>query len=604
MKKKNIVKGVLLFFVFLWIGGRGEAFRSWIPTSVEISEIAPISIAAEKEWLEFFIQSEGAVDISDWKIQKNEGMKKRFLDYREGLVFGDGALSLAGQSVALSGSGFVLSSDVFSGTGSERLASDRLIIFPKNESYRFWFSWENLPFSLPDKGATIKILDKEDVILTQATYPKTKSFTKNGQKYSAEIWNIEFFEKEWFPLIFKISEPKYDHTKGKPNKNPPSFPEEVQILFSEISPNQTFPKNDFLEIYFRSGPEQINLKYAEIKHNGTTLYFFEEDFWVKPGEFLVLEMDTILSSKKTPPYRIYSSKRKGLSAGSGTYELILFSGTSWEQTEDFVCYQSGELSQTEESRKEKNKSHWQGACVEIEGLVKNESVARNTNFFDTNRAMDFFRHFNGSAGKQNIKKNQQPIANITVQGTGRTTGTVPFTINLTAEDSSDPDGNHDLKNFIWKLDGVVFSKNKNPKALRIDELGNHLIELEVEDFSEAKNSVTIRVFSLPKGSSSVGFNEKTIKTFLKKELYKPYAKKRKIESEQALDGFFDDFLAEVDREFLEGIIQKQSLVSLGIPFVLDQKTVFSTKKRTENKDKVSRQKFRKITSRVWEQILY
>lgn len=607
MKQKIITKALFIFCIFLWTGGRGEAFRSWKPSSVEISEIAPITIGEEKEWFEFFIESDGAVDISDWKLQKNEGTKKRFLDYREGLEFGDGILNLAGRSVATTGSGFVLSGKSFSGTGSEVLPSDRFILFPENKNEKMWFFWKKPPFSLTDNGATIKILDESGTVLTKATYPKTKSFTKNGQKYAAEIWNLKLSKKEWFPLVFKTTDPKYLHTKGKLNKESPTFPEEVQILFSEISPDQAAPKKDFLEIYFRSGPEQINLKYAEIKHNGTPLYFFEEDFWVKPGEFLVLEIGATLSSKKTAPYKIYSSKLKGLSAGSGTYELILFSGTSWEQTEDFVCYQSGKLSQTETSRVEKNIKHWQGACVEIEGLVQNESVARNINFSDTNRATDFFRHFNGSAGGVNTQKNQSPSAYITVQGTGRTTGIAPFTINLTAEESSDPDGAQDLKSFIWKLNGVVFSVDKNPKAFRIETLGDHLIELEVEDFSGAKNTVTITVSALEKGSTSVNFNKKTLKVFLEKEFYKPHTQKGKTAtktggSDQALVGFFDDFLIQVDEYILEKLIQTQPATSMENVFILETVVESATKKTNKQQNSLSRRRFRKITSKSLEQI--
>lgn len=558
---------VLFIFKIFEVNGENKIL-------VKITEIAPIKIQDENEWLEFKIQSNEMVDLQNWKIQKNNNSPIPFSTIKDQLKFGVSVKKVENQSVFLSGSGFVLSGSGFSESDASienfSLQENGLFFTATQTDNSMYFFIDDLPFSLTDNGATIKILDENDEILEKQTYEKAKSFTKNGQRFSAEIWNLNETKNQLFPLVYKQNDAGFFHTKGFENSPPPVFPEDIEIIFSEISPKVDPQKgNDFLEIYVKSGAEKINLKYAEIKHNGTRLYFFENDFWIKPKEIIILEVgqsETQLVQKNTAPYKIHSAQKNSFSSGSGTYELILFSGTSWEKTVDFVCHQSENLSQIEKSRVEKNRENWSGSCVEIGNLITNESIARDLNTSDSNLSTDFFRHFNGSKGAENQAQNQEPIAQIIVQGSGRIDGTPPLSLNLSGENSTDPNGKTDLKNFTWRLNGAIFSTEENPQIIKIETIGNYLVELKIEDFSGAKNTAQLKIILTNKNSnSSPSLNFKNIKSFLEKKT-PPHSKnvlfqKTKNLKQAQLMNFFDEFLTQSDLNIFQEKNQQPFIAS-------------------------------------------
>lgn len=531
--------------------------------TVRITEISPHKVSDQDEWFEFSLSGTEAVDLTDWQVSNGKSTKT-FGDKRDQLVLAQGGQSLAGATVALSGSGTVLAGDAFSGSGSSvTLDEDRLIFLPENTA---WFFWKKSPVSLGNSGGTVRIIDEEGTVRDEIAYPKTKSGTRSGHKY-AEVWNRT--ETDVAPLVYHSSgEAAFRHSRGEPNHQVPALSTEIELVISEISPDRDAETGfDFVELYVKSTKgEKANLKYLEIKHNGTPLIFVEHDWWVEAGDFIVVQFDDQaprVHSDKTP-HRVSTNARSGLSSGSGTVEVIVYAGTSFETTEDVVCWQDETLSQTERNRVDKfvTAQHWSGDCIEIGELIDNESAARQLDQSDTNSENDFFRHFNGSEGLPNDAQNNAPTAVITVQRTGRTMGLAPFSLNLTGEGSTDPDGAHDLQSWQWTINGAFFSDQANPPATKLENIGTYDVELVVTDFSGAQSTASLTVEVVPRegNSTSIGGNRQ-IKQWLEKALAqeeKAHAKQnQKIGAKGRLKkaphvsaDFFTDFLARVDMDQL------------------------------------------------------
>ncbi len=544
---------------------------------VKITEISSQTVGEMKEWFEFSIESERVEEITNWKVS-NGGAPKTFWTARDSLrpemLFDRETFSTTSYSgTEFSGSGF-------SGSGKSVFEFADSLVFLPPPSGRAWFFWNKSPVSLRNDGGEISILNETDEVFDRADFPKLKAGTSQGAKY-AEIWNRND-DGSGFPLIFRNNNDlNFQHSRGQENLSAPTAPSEIELLINEVSPDRDDPnpKIDFIELFVASANnEKSNLKYAEIKHNGTPLFFFETDFWVKEGDFIVINFDDSppAVTKNSNPFAISTNAKNGLSSGSGTVEVILFSGTSLETTEDFLCWKDGKLSATEQSRVEKNQGeNWNGECVDISNLVKNESLAREDISTDSNSKSDFIRHFNGSPGKNNEGENSPPTAKITVQGAKRIYKT---TLNFTGEDSSDPDGATDLDTFEWQKNGVVFSNEINPKSISFDAVGTYEISLTVTDLSGEMSTAVetievvegsngeqvIDVFNLGAGSSS-SFNKKEIKDWLIKKLTgetklenmmnaKSSAKKKTDIS----TSFFENFITEVPDAFWEKISARTS----------------------------------------------
>ncbi|MCF7812069.1 hypothetical protein K9M59_00460 [Candidatus Gracilibacteria bacterium] len=480
----------------------------------------------------------------------------------------------------MSGSGF--SGTGYTGCGSVKLAEDRLIFLPKN---RAWFFWDPSPISLTNSGGIIQILNEQNEVLDQIQYLDTKSGTYQRKDY-ADVWNRhEKKENILFPLtVREEGSMDFQPTPGEKNKNAPTFSEDIELLISEVSPDRDPAFGfDFLELFVRySSEDPINLKYLEIKHNGTQLFFAEQDFWVQQGDYIVAEFNNMAPAlvRNSNPHRISTNARNNISAGSGTIEVILYSGTGWERNEDFVCWKDGELSQTEQSRVEKqiDEGNWSGACIDIANLISNESLARIPLGKDTNTKSDFFRHFNGSEGVENTSHNNAPQALISVQG-----GHKIFRgwLNFTGENSTDPDGSHDIKSFLWTINeescpsesaGWYWKNNcteesvrSNPDTLYFEKLGDYTIQLQVTDFSETTSTHAVVITVTEQGIDpfGIGFSggaenafSGSLKRWLQQELKKesPYTEEmrdQQARSQKFLSShFFEKFLDSVSPQWL------------------------------------------------------
>ncbi len=501
---------------------------------VQITEIQPFKVGNEEEWFEFSVQSDEVIDISQWRISNGKTVKS-IGAVRDKLVIPE-------KTTLLTGSGF---------------SADGLFLLPVEKTF---FTWIRSPVSLKNTGGSLKILDQLGAVLSSVTYPKGKSGTRKQYAYS-EVFNWDPLKERLYPLLFrKDVNPSFKHTKGFPNKKSPSFPADFKIVISEISPDREANKGgDFIELYVVQGDERINLKYLEVKHNGTPLYYFTDDFWVSPGQFLTIWVGKPLTGivKNTAPYEVYSHKKEGLSAGSGTVELIAFSDTSYEKTVDFVCYKNKKLSQTEQKRVDKNTANWHSECFEIKDLIPNESIARKDLDIDSDTYEDFFRHFNGSPNSQNDMVNHVPKAIITVQGSGKTKGKPPFSVNLTGEQSTDLDGVKDIMQYQWELDDIVFSTQANPKLFKIEDIGLHTVKLTVTDHN-GQTSTAQQIFEvIPTGGTSSGGSRKDAKTFIQNILTD--SSKVKINPQQ--DDFFDDFIEQAPETFWASLEKPKEVVS-------------------------------------------
>jgi len=500
--------------------------------AVQITEVLPFTIEEEKEWFEFSISATSEIDLTDWIIS-NGKTEKKIKDVVSELLWNENV---------------------------EKIENNEDKILFKTDKNAL-FSWKKSPISLADGGGEIKILNAENATMSQITYPKLRKGTNDKKKW-AEVWTFDENLNKFFPLIYYPKISSKNHSKLKINAQSPTFPQDIEILISEFAPNRK-DDLDFVEIFIKSGPKKINLKYAELKINGTSLWRFEEDFWVKPNDFLVFKVGSENDRKITnaTPYLFETSKKSGLSTGSSSVEFNLFTETSLEKNEDFSCFKKENLSKTEKKRVDKfiTQNSWQGECIELKNIIKNQSMARDLDKPDNDIFTDFFKHFNGSLGKENKTKNHSPTAIIKIQGSGKTIGNPPFSLNLTGEFSTDPDGNQDLKSFVWKINDEIFSEKENPAIYKIESVGEYKIELTVEDFSGSQGVAFIDVIiqEKPKGGAPSGTQStKAINAILQDSLN--FRKLSTKQDKNTANKLFAEVLQ--NKNFIDEIIQNSTKI--------------------------------------------
>jgi hypothetical protein len=339
----------------------------------------------------------------------------------------------------------------------------------------------------------------------------------------------------------------------------PSFPDEIELVVNEVSLD-----GDFVELRILTAPDEVNLKYMELKKKSSprTVLFRDTDWSVEPNDLIVIDVE-------------------GLSGGSETFEVILYAGTSWEVSEDFLCWQKGDISQAVEKERGKKvgENVWSGDCVDTSERVTNESMARDESGSDGNTKDDFRRHFLGSRGLRNTfpnVRNEAPVAKFLVQGGAKIHET---SLNLTGFDgtaltSTDENGNTDLKSYAWSVDGKACgdyaedkwewgkvrsgertcddeSSRSNPDRIyfNFEEKSSFAVSLTVEDFSGSTHtfteSLTKDPFNVGTGGSAPSAFNKSLKKWIEKELTSA-PRNSELKEGDVGDDFFDDFLATLD----------------------------------------------------------
>ncbi len=542
----------------------GILFPTLCLAQTTITEISPATVGDEKEWFEFTVQSSEEVALANWKIS-NGTTQKLFSDYADRLTLHSGGV-----------------------------LNEELLFTPDSEVA--YFSWTQSPLSLPNGGGTVQIVNGDDELLDEVIYPDTKSGTSGGFPY-AEVWNRR--DDGVFPLVYRSDgNANFRHSKGFLNYSMPTFPDDVEISINEVSLD-----GNFVELRITG---DANLKYMELKKKSSprTVLFQTSDLLVENDDLIVIEAD--------------------LSGGSETFEVILYSGTSWEVSEDFICWKKGDISQSVASEVEKKigEGVWSGECLDITDRVENESLARDGN--DTDIKEDFLRHYLGSRGIENSfpnQSNQTPTAKFLVQGGAKIHET---SLNLTGFDgtgltSTDPNGSFDIKNYQWMVNGKSCgeystdfwewrqtrigektckeeSTRSNPDRIyfNFEKKDAFTVSLVIEDYSGATHtfaqSLTKDPFKVGAGSAPSAFTS-SLKKWIEKELTKAPRNAEAKEGEVS-DDFFADFLATLDLNNLAPDYSNFSTFAPPVEVVQyepRQRTLFEKTKYSQNqKQKISK----------------
>jgi hypothetical protein len=559
-----------------------KIFVSGEPSLVRISELSPISIG-EPEWIEIEIFSEYAIDLQNWKLRR--GTSEVSLS---SLILENGGQCLAGKRVNLPETGLVGNEEL---NGNDFLfPEDAFIWLSTNPETPLLFIGNPSPIGLPDDGGTLEIVNGKDEVVTTAHWEKTKSGTNDGIAWG-EIWNWD--ETKYWP--WRSFENNPTHTRGRENKTASAFPEQLTVRIDEIAPNRT-DGIDFIEILIENVPENATLPPWNLKHNGTTLFSGEGEqidsgeritLFLK-SEFIAKDQSRWINRTISPDIKTEtiweSSTKNGLNKTSGTLELNIWTGTSWEQTADFVCWTENELSETEQTRLESHLQDWNGSCFKSENFLPNESMARPVQSGDTNHSTDFFHHFNGSPQNANFPQNNPPIPKILIQGGKKVYET---SLNITGLDginaTTDPDGNHDIKAWKWDIEGKSCgnyendnwewsvtrkgsktceeeSRNPNPSLIyfNFQKKEKFKVTLVVEDFSGSTGEITVELNRDPFNMGGSGSNvfSAPLKKWIAKELGKEESSVKKGgekigKSSISNDHFFDEFLSQFDYTLID-----------------------------------------------------
>lgn len=443
--------------------------------SAQISEIFPHTFENQSEWIEVKIEAEpGIYDVANWALQK--GTKTILWSENSADITGSDQITIHQTNPA----------DMpQTGLWLEVLESPAFLV------------WQPSPVSLTNSGAELILLNDTAEIVDQVTYPNTKKGTRDKTPYAGFWTRVEQNLRE---LIHWPSR-RNDASPRDINKTPPTELESTQILISEIAMKRD---QDFIEIYVSQTPNDgTDLKYAQLKLNGTIIWESHDSLQVQSGDYLVFQSGPLARQQTSYGWLFESPDFEGISAGSGSVEFIYGSMTSSEARYDAICWYNQSQSQTEQNRVEGwiQALDWSGDCFDIANFVENDSLAR-PNLSDSNTVGDWSVHHHGSLGRQNITQNNPPIAQITVQGSGKTSDRLELYINLSAENSTDPDGDYDLVQFEWLLNGAPWLSGINPPGIRLDQTGTHLIELIVTDLVGETDRAEQHITIYPPGGSA------------------------------------------------------------------------------------------------------
>lgn len=476
---------------------------------VEITKIQPVSLNSGETWLEFSIQSDSAVDITDWEIS-NTIKSQKLPELADNLILISDSQNLAGSSIHLNNQGIAKISEQNLAKNLE-IEPDRMVFSAKNEGDLITFAVKSEPLNLLE-NQTFKIINNDQIIAKKV------------------------------------------------------FAKDLQVIISEISPNNT--ENDFFELFIKEADGIIDLKNMEIRHNGKTLFFAKNSLFVQKGDILTFKLQSEEISKSPKKYRNTTflqetgdsfvwekGTKNGIVASSGTMEIILWSDTHWENSAklaDFVCWADKNLNKTETKRLTTNKpQNWNGDCFKSNKLSKDESIARTEPQTDTNNSRDFYHHLHGSPGEKNFIKNKKPRARIKLQsGEFRGKSRVNFTGKESDGSASyDGDGLDDLKKFQWKINGKYCGnyekdgwnwENENC-YLESQKYNPSYMYFDFENFAEFE--ISIRVTDL------AGFSN-TTKMVISRDKEKEIIVEKKKEFDYSTniktDDFFKEFLAQTD----------------------------------------------------------
>ncbi|MBI5411828.1 lamin tail domain-containing protein [Candidatus Peregrinibacteria bacterium] len=302
-----------------------------------------------------------------------------------------------------------------------------------------------------DLPLDIEIRNAEGVTADHATYPLTppppEGADPNPRLYRSleRVWPIQDGTQEtnWsvatqvtnlkseFQNTFATPKaPNSSWPKPEEPPTPPIIPTAPSIIINEIFPNpkNKDAENEFIELK-NSGTVDIDLSGWELDNGNTDddrSYIFADagrNYHLNPNEFFVLYSNETNIALGDDGDGVELSDDDGNQVDSYFYAPAA-AGQSW-------------------GRNPTNQNEW---------LTLNHPTP----------------------GKENIDNNQAPIALIREQG-----GTQYMSVNLTGEDSSDPDG--DALTFLWTFEPGATNEKKNPGEYTYSQEGPKTITLSVKD---------------------------------------------------------------------------------------------------------------------------
>ncbi|MCF7846126.1 MAG: lamin tail domain-containing protein [Candidatus Peribacteraceae bacterium] len=113
---------------------------------------------------------------------------------------------------------------------------------------------------------------------------------------------------------------------------------------------------------------------------------------------------------------------------------------------------------------------------------------------------EWMEFWHPTPGTENTESNADPVANITIQGSGKTSGECSLYVNLAAEDSSDPDG--DELEFEWDFGDGTNSDEENPSGFYFAP-GAYEVSLLTRDALGATSEVK-QIFQISQCSNGSG----------------------------------------------------------------------------------------------------
>jgi len=128
-------------------------------------------------------------------------------------------------------------------------------------------------------------------------------------------------------------------------------------------------------------------------------------------------------------------------------------------------------------------------------VVEKKSFGRNPENIG-----EWLEFFHPTQGSQNIETNNIPVAQITIQGSGNTSGSCSLFVNLTAEDSTDSDS--DELSYEWDFGDGNTSEEENPSGFYFSQ-GNYDVKLTATDVLGGVSGEVTQAFTVS-GCSSAG----------------------------------------------------------------------------------------------------
>ena len=388
------------------------------------------------------VQSDQGVDITDWHVRRGKYQKpigELLLPSKD--HFPDGNMA-----------GSIRDGVRYPETGQ--------IYLPRAEGNEGVLFVQKSPVSLPDSGGILELLDGDENVLDTFTYPKTKKGSRNKRKY-AEIW--QRVDNQIFPQLL-WEDDDIPLVRESFTTVGPTSPDQVELRISEVGLDR-YDKRDFIELKVtQAPPDGANIWNLQISQNGTEVLRIDQDYWVQEGDWLLVyfglnPLNPPLQGGQNTPTSLHifpGTGKQGLANANGTLAVRLWNNTSWEGVEDFWCWRKTKPSQAMVNRIAKVGVLSSDECAVLPDIVTDESLAMD------NRGQ-FFRHYLGSPGNDNYHDNplnQPPQPQIRVQSHTSTS------LNLTGDNSHDPNGNHDIRTWQWEYRWLGESDNWQPLAMK------------------------------------------------------------------------------------------------------------------------------------------